>query len=114
MQECKFLFVPNISDASPRLITEAISYNIPVLVNYNILGGWNNVSPGVTGEFFTNEKDVIEPLNRLTKNYNNYKPRDWFVKNRGKINCGKILAKFLIENFPNINNKKMQYATIQI
>ena len=114
MQECKFLFVPNISDASPRVITEAISYNIPVLVNYNILGGWNNVIPGVTGEFFTNENDVTEPVDRIIKNYNNYKPRDWFVKNRGKKNYGKILAKFLIENFPNINNKKMEYATIEI
>ena len=53
MQKCRFLFVPNIADASPRVITEAICYNMPVLVNRNILGGWHYVEPGVTGEFFT-------------------------------------------------------------
>lgn len=114
MQECRFLFVPNISDASPRILTECISYNMPVLVNYNILGGWNNVIPGVTGEFFTSEKDVEEAVGKIMKNYDNYKPREWFVNNRGKKNSGKILAKFLIENFPNINNKTMEYSTIQI
>jgi len=111
LQECKLLFVPNISDASPRVITEAISYDIPVLVNYNILGGWNNVIPGVTGEFFTSEKDISEPLIKILNNYESYQPRSWFEKNRGKKISGKILADFLVEFFPNINNKNMKYAS---
>lgn len=114
MQECRFLFVPNISDASPRVITEAISYNIPVLVNYNILGGWNNVIPGITGEFFTSENDISPAIRNMINNYNNYQPRNWFIRNRGKKISGKILADFLIKNYPNINNKHMQYATITI
>lgn len=114
MQECRFLFVPNISDASPRVITEAISYDIPVLVNYNILGGWNNVMSGITGEFFTSENDVSNALIKLLGNYNSYQPRNWFVKVRGKKNSGKILAEFLIKNYPKINNKEMKYATISI
>lgn len=112
MQECRFLFIPNISDASPRVITEAISYNIPVLVNYNILGGWNNVIPEITGEFFTNEDDIRVALNKITKN--KYSPRDWFLKNRGKKNSGRVLADFFIKHYPNINNKNMDYATIAI
>ena len=112
MQKSKFLFVPNISDASPRIITEALCYNIPVLVNYNIIGGWHNVVPGVTGEFFTDEIDIIEPLNKIINN--KYEAREWFVNNRGKEKSGKILADFLIENYPNINNKDMKYATITI
>ncbi len=114
MKECKFLFVPNIADASPRVITEAISYNMPVLVNYNILGGWNNVIPGVTGEFFTSEEDVKESLNRIVHGHHNYRPRQWFVNNRGKKISGRVLADFLIENYPNINNKSMKYATVTI
>lgn len=114
MQECKFVFAPNITDASPRILTEAMAYNIPVLCNYNILGGWDNVMAGVTGEFFTSENDVSYSLEKLTKNYDKYTPRDWFTHNRGKKISGAILADFLIRNYPNINNKNMEYATVSI
>ena len=114
MQECKFLFAPNIADASPRVLSEAITYDMPVLVNYNILGGWNNVISGVTGELFTSENDVEYALENLTKNYDSYRPRDWFIQNRGKEVSGKVLADFLVQNYPNINNKSMKYATVTI
>ena len=114
LEKSKMLFVPNISDASPRVITEAMCYNIPVLVNYNILGGWHNVIPGVTGEFFTDETNIAEGIEKIINNYNNYKPREWFIENRGKEKSGAILAEFLIKNFPNINNKTMKYTTITI
>jgi hypothetical protein len=114
MRKCRFLFVPNISDASPRVVTEAICYNMPVLVNYNILGGWNNVIPGVTGEFFTDEKNISNALDKIIPNYDTYTPRDWFKANRGKTISGAILADFLIENYPDINNNHMKYATITI
>ena len=114
MKKCKFLFVPNISDASPRVITEAICYNMPVLVNYNIVGGWHNVISGVTGEFFTNETDIIPELTKITSNYNSYQPRSWFQANRGAKISGKILADFLKNNYSNLNNKEVQYATVTI
>jgi hypothetical protein len=114
MQKCKFLFVPNISDASPRVITEAICYNMPVLVNYNIIGGWHNIISGITGETFINEEDIDSALDTLLNNYDKYTPREWFMANRGKKKSGKILADFLIKNYPNINNKTMEYATITI
>lgn len=114
MEKCRFLFVPNISDASPRVITEAICYNMPVLVNYNIFGGWHNVIPGITGEFFVDETDIHVALDKLLGNFNNYIPRRWFVANRGKMKSGAVLAEFLIKNYSNINNKNMKYATITI
>ena len=40
LQQCKWIFVPNISDASPRVVTQAMSYNMPALMNKNIIGGW--------------------------------------------------------------------------
>lgn len=114
MQKCKFLFVPNIIDASPRIIAEALCYNMPVLVNSNILGGWHNVISGVTGEFFTDENNIIPALSTIIDNYNTYEPRKWFTSNRGSKITGRILAQFLKKCYPNINNKEMQYATITI
>jgi hypothetical protein len=113
MQKCKFLFVPNISDASPRVMTEAMCYNMPVLVNYNIIGGWHNVIPSITGEFFTNENDIIPSLSKIVNNYNSYQPRGWFQSHRGVKNSGKVLAEFLKESYPNLK-KDFQYATITI
>jgi hypothetical protein len=112
LQKCRFLFVPNISDASPRVITEAICYDIPVLVNRNILGGWHNVIPSVTGELFSNEVDLRLALEKLKTG--KYHPRKWFMENRGKEISGEKLAEFLIASYPNLNNKEMKYATITI
>ena len=84
------------------------------MVNYNIFGGWHNIIPGVTGEFFTDEKNIVPALDKLLTNYQNYKPREWYVNNRGLHISGKILADFLITNYPNINNKKMKHAYITI
>lgn len=114
MKKSKFLFAPNISDASPRVITEAITYNMPVLVNKNIVGGWHNVIENVTGEFFSDENDIIPALTKITSGYNNYKPREWFVNNSGKKIKGKVLADFLKKNFPDLNNKNISSATITI
>jgi hypothetical protein len=112
MKKCKFLFVPNISDASPRVMTEAMCYNIPVLTNYNIIGGWHNVIPGVTGEFFTDEKNVKTGLDAITKNYDTYRAREWYCANRGRNNSGKQLADFLKEHYPNLNNPNIKTADI--
>ena len=112
MQKCKWLFVPNISDASPRVMTESMCYNMPVLTNYNIIGGWHNVMPGVTGEFFTDENDIIPALDKLTKNYDQYTPREWYCANRGRKISGKQLADFLKTNFPEINNPNVEWADI--
>jgi hypothetical protein len=112
MKKCKWLFVPNISDASPRVMTEAMCYNMPVLTNYNIIGGWHNVIPGVTGEFFTDENDMREGLDKLTKNYDTYRAREWYCGNRGRNISGKQLAQFLKQNYPTINNPQIEWADI--
>ena len=115
MQKCKFLFVPNIMDASPRVITEALCYNMPVLVNWHIVGGWHNVIPNVTGEFFTNKDNLSIALDKIINN--KYKSREWFEKNRGKEISGGMMAKFLIKHFPNLGGnvvkpKKIKYVTM--
>ena len=114
MQKCRFLFVPNVADASPRVITEAMCYNMPVLVNRNILGGWHYVEPGVSGEFFTSKNDVRPALRRLTTQMNAYAPRRHFMRHHGKHRDGRRLAAFLKQHYPDLNNKHMKYATITI
>lgn len=110
MQKCRFIFAPNISDASPRVLTEAMCYNMPVLVNYNIVGGWHNVIPEVTGEFFTNEVDIIPALKKILSI--DYHPREWYEKNRGHQISGGKLAEFLKKQYPNINSPDIKYAII--
>ena len=114
MQKCRFLFVPNVADASPRVITEAMCYNMPVLVNRNILGGWHYVEPGVTGEFFTSKRDIVPVLRKLTTQFNLYYPRRHFMRHHGKHHDGRRLAAFLKRHYPAMNNRRMKYATITI
>ena len=113
LQKARFLFMPNIADASPRTITQALCHNVPAIVNYNILGGWDNIVSGVTGEFFTDENNISEAIYKVINNRESYTPRKWFEEHKGKKNCCPILAKFLVDNFPNINNKNIKLAEIR-
>ena len=51
----RFIFLPNEKDASPRVITEAMTHNLPCLLNSNILNSWKyiNEKTGV----FNNQND---------------------------------------------------------
>lgn len=112
--QCKFIFVPNIADASPRVLTEAICFNLPALVNTNILGGWKYIDDK-TGELFTNENDFEEALTRLIDKQANggYTPRDQFITNYGTSNAGKKLLNFVCECIPenelNFNKSEVKY-----
>ena len=113
--EAKFIFLPNIHDASPRVLTEALCHDIPVLVNKNIVGGWKYVTPE-TGEFFNNISDFEETLNKLMNNINNnsYQPRKHFVDNYGIKKSGKHLKEFVGEVFNtrlNIPLEEIDYIT---
>jgi hypothetical protein len=113
LQKAKFLFVPNLSDASPRIIVESMCYDLRLLVNYNIVGGWKYVTKE-TGEFFSNENDVSQSINTLLTNMNRYTPRNYFIKNYGKEKSGRILAKFIKNNYPDVQPKELEYVTITI
>ena len=99
-EKSKFLFLPNLKDASPRVLTEALSLNLPVLVNENILGGWKYVNEQ-TGEFFKDENDVGDKVKLLMNNIANhkYEPRKSFVENYGTHNSSEKLKKFLYDNW---------------
>eukprot|EP00578_Thalassiosira_sp_NH16_P004801 CAMPEP_0181136236 /NCGR_PEP_ID=MMETSP1071-20121207/33074_1 /TAXON_ID=35127 /ORGANISM="Thalassiosira sp., Strain NH16" /LENGTH=432 /DNA_ID=CAMNT_0023222929 /DNA_START=26 /DNA_END=1320 /DNA_ORIENTATION=+ len=44
--KARWAFLPQICDASPRVSTQAMSLNVPLLMNRNIMGGWKYLVPG--------------------------------------------------------------------
>ena len=96
--KCKFILTCSEADASPRTVTEAMCYDLPVLMNKKILGGWQYINDE-TGVFFDpdNLDSFDSILESFLKKLNNkeYHPRDWFIKNYGKYNSGKKLKKFI-------------------
>ena len=114
--KCKFLFMPNIRDASPRVLTECLSKNLPCLVNSNILGGWKYVDEEKTGTFFTDETDIAESITKLLANMDKYKPRQYIIDNYGPVNSGRRLKEYLFTNFRdrlNLKEEDVDYVTIR-
>jgi hypothetical protein len=115
--KCKFILTCSEADASPRTVSEAMCFNLPVLMNKKILGGWQYVSEQ-TGEFFdpdTIDTDFEPVLDKFMKKLNNneYTPRDWFIQNYGKYNSGKRLFDFVKtlfkENELNVKYDEIEY-----
>jgi hypothetical protein len=116
LQKAKFLFVPNVADASPRVITESMCYDLRLLVNYNILGGWKYVTPE-SGELFNDIGDFEHSLNKLLQNMDKYQPRKHFTDNYGKEKSGKELANFIKKHYGSVvvpSADKIEYTTITI
>jgi hypothetical protein len=114
---CRFVFVPNQRDASPRVVTEAMSANCAVLMNTNILGGWKYVVEQ-TGELFTDENDIEAALNKFVPKLNNnkYTPRQYIIDNYGPVNAGRKLKEFLFTNWGdkiNIKEEDCDYITMR-
>jgi len=88
----KFLLCTSQEDASPRMITECLSIDVPILMNKNILGGWKYIKPE-TGEFFTDDQDVVDAYKRLSTASKS--PRNWYMQNSSPSVSGKRLAQFI-------------------
>ena len=111
--QCKIIFIPNVHDASPRVLTEAMCHNMRCLVNEQLIGGWKYVN-NQTGEFFKDENDFEEKLTKILDNYDKYTPRKYFVNNYSIEKSGKILKDFIYSIFGNkVNIKKenVKYIT---
>ena len=111
--ESKCLFIPNIHDASPRVITESLCHNIPCLINSQLVGGWKYIT-SKTGEVFNDEHDFEKQLDKIMNNYDNYEPRKSYMENYGTIKSGKILKDFIFNIFGdkiNIPKEKIEYVT---
>ena len=113
--KCKFIFVPNIRDASPRVITEAMSADCAVLINKNILGGWK-YAVEQTGELFNDENDIESVLTKFIPKLKEgmYKSRQYIIDNYGPVNSGRKLKEFLFKNFGDkINITDCDYITMR-
>jgi hypothetical protein len=99
MRESKFLFVPNIYDASPRVVAECLTKNLQVLMNRNILCGFKYINYQ-TGELFSDEKDVKTALTKLINKPASVSSRKWWSENHSQEKSQKKLRDFLAESFP--------------
>ena len=104
MKKSKFLFVPNIYDASPRVVAECLTKNLPVLMNINIVCGFKYINDK-TGVLFSDEGDFKASLTKLLENIKNntISPREWWRQNYSQEKCQKVLRDFLYKN-NNVNN----------
>jgi len=104
MRESKILFVPNVYDASPRVIAECITKGLPVLMNRKILCGSKYVTYE-TGEFFTDEVDLKSAVTNLQHRMFKISPKRWWSENYSQESSQKNLQKFLADAFPSsLNN----------
>ena len=111
-RQSKFIFIPNIIDASPRILTEAMCTDLPCLVNSNILGGWKYVDKQ-SGAFFNNVDNISDGIEYILQNLNNLSPRDYYMKNFSKEISGKKFKEFMVNNFSDkINLNKYKYIYI--
>lgn len=99
MHESKMLFVPNIYDASPRVIAECITKGVPVLMNRKILCGSKYVTYE-TGELFTDEIDLKSAVTNLQQRMYKISPSKWWSENYSQERSQKNLQKFLADAFP--------------
>ena len=99
MRESRMLFVPNIYDASPRVVAESITKNLPVLMNRNILCGSKYISYE-TGELFSDEVNLRPALTQLLDRIDKISPKKWWSENYSQEKSQKKLCNFLKDAFP--------------
>lgn len=97
IESSRVLFAPNGHDASPRVVAEALSLDVAVLVNAHIDGGWKYGEREETGATFTSAEDVLDSYDKIMRNYARGKvtPRKWFKENSGIKNSAIRLEAFL-------------------
>jgi hypothetical protein len=98
LSSAKFSFVPSILDASPRVITESMSVNRPVLVHADILGGWQYVTEE-TGAFFKSCSDLPNAIDIIFRMKCNGRTH-FLGHGGGKIQAGKRLYDFVRSSYP--------------
>ena len=98
IRQSRVLFVPNVYDASPRVITQALTFNVPILVNEHIIGGWKYVN-NMTGEFFHDLSDLRTSYGELKSRLDIYQPRQYVTSTYGDDISGRQFKVFVEENF---------------
>merc|ERR1712087_176609 len=101
IENSRFVLLPQVHDASPRVSTQALALDVPILMNYHIMGGWKYVNDQ-TGEFFHDISDFRQALDKILKGGDtpgHYEPRKWVLENYDNPNSGKRLYDFVQKHF---------------
>lgn len=107
LRQSRMLFVPNIYDASPRVVAESIIKGLPVLMNRKIVCGTKYVNEE-TGELFTDQYDIRGALDNLLKRMPTMSPKKWWSQNYGRKTAGKRFRDFLAECYPETIGQSVQ------
>jgi len=102
LKQSRFSFLPQVHDASPRVSTQALSHDVPVLMNKNIKGGWKYTNDK-TGEFFHDMSNFRQSLEKIIKYADvpyHYEPRKWITEHQGNERAGLRLYEWVRDNFP--------------
>lgn len=96
VESSRALWTPNVADASPRVLTQALCKNVPILVNRHIAGGWKYVNDQ-TGVFFSDEHDVVDAARQLFSAEVQAKlaPREYYLEQYGPVKSALRLQAFL-------------------
>jgi hypothetical protein len=92
LARARFLLVPSGLDASPRILSEALSLDVPIVVFRGILGGWKYVNR-FTGEFFESAEDVSVAVQNCLST--SRQPRRWYAAHHGSYRAGRSLLAFI-------------------
>ncbi|CDW87737.1 UNKNOWN [Stylonychia lemnae] len=81
LAKAQILLVPSISDASPRVITQALTMNAGIIVNQHIVGGWKYVNEQ-TGAFVDDFNDIVRLVEDVKRRRAEgiLQPRKWFAE----------------------------------
>lgn len=112
LRESRFLFVPNIYDASPRIIAEAITKGLPILLNKRIVCGSKYIDTE-TGQTFTDENDLRYSIEKLVAKSDKINPQLWWQNNYSREKSGEKLRDVLVGWYPEMqcnNNQKVYFA----
>jgi len=107
LRESRYLFVPNVYDASPRVISEAITKGVPVLLNRGIICGSKYITEE-TGQLFSDEHDLRWAIEKLISKTEQINPQNWWANHYGKKQSGKILRDTLQNWYPNLIGNDVQ------
>lgn len=91
MKQCRFGLFPNTVDNSPRIISECLSRDVPVLINDKIHGGWHYVNEK-TGSLF-NKHNIGNKVDFMLSN--KFQTKEYYENNFGFEKSAYKLAKFL-------------------
>ncbi|DBB15087.1 TPA: hypothetical protein ACH3X3_004097 [Trebouxia sp. C0006] len=108
IEQSRSLVTFNVHDASPRVLAEAMCMDVPVLINWHILGGWKYATEQ-TGEDFVDTASFIQAYKRLREPERKarLRPRQWYRENSGYYRASLQLQAFL---HTVVGDKKMKSA----